>query len=61
MQALEALETHLPPWLAQGTTTSKMRQDGEERDRTNNLLGITAPEGWLKMRPEIMMVDLTTK
>ena len=37
-----------------------MRQGGEERGRTNDSLGITAPEERLKMRPDIMMVDLTT-
>ena len=52
--------THLPPWLAQETTISQMRQDGEERNRTADSLGITAPGDRLKMRPDIMMVDLTT-
>ena len=37
-----------------------MRQDGEERVRATVTLGITAPEDRLKMRPDIMMVDLTT-
>ena len=40
---------------------SEMRQEGEkERDRITDSLGITAPEDRLKMRPGIMMVDLTT-
>ena len=60
MQAMGALDTRLPPWLAQETTISEMRQDGEERDRTTDSLGITAPEDRLKMRPDIMMVDLAT-
>ena len=60
MQAMGALETRLPPWLAQETTISEMHQDGEERDRTTDSLGITAPEDRLKMRPDIMMVDLIT-
>ena len=60
LQAMGALVTRLPPWLAQETTISNMHQDGEERDRTTYLLGITAQEERLKMRPDIMMVDLTT-
>ena len=60
MQAMGALATRLPPWLAQGTTIWGMRQDEEERYRTNDALGITAPEDRLKMRPDIIMVDLTT-
>ena len=60
MQAMGALDTCLPPWLAQESTISEMRQDGEERDRTIDSLGITAPEDRLKMRPDIMMMDLTT-
>ena len=35
-------------------------KDGGERDRTTDSLGITAPEDRRKMRPDIMMVDLTT-
>ena len=54
------LDTCLPPWLAQGTTISEMHQDGENKDRTTDSLGITAPEDRLKMRPDIMMMDLTT-
>ena len=60
MQAMGALDTRLPPWLAQETTISEIRQDGEERDRTTDSLGITAPEDRRKIRPDIMMVDLTT-
>ena len=37
-----------------------MRQGGGEKDRTTHSLGIAAPEDRLKMRPDIMMVDLTT-
>ena len=59
-QAMGALNTHLPLWLTQDTTISGMRQGGKGRDRTNDSLGITAPEDRLKMRPDIMMVDLTT-
>ena len=55
-----ALNTRLPPWLAQEVTISEMRQDGEETDRTTDSLDITVPEDRLKMRPDIMMVDLTT-
>ena len=61
MQAMGALDTRVPPWLAQESTISGMRQDGEERHRTTDSLGITAPEDRLKMRPDIMMADLTTK
>ena len=47
-------------WL-KDVTISEMRQDGEEKDRITDSLGITAPEDlWLKMRPDIMMVGLTT-
>ena len=60
MQAMGALDSRLPPWLAQETTISEMRQDGEERNRTADSLGITAPDDRLKMRPDIMMVDLIT-
>lgn len=60
MQAMGALDMRLPPWLAQETTTSEMRQGGEERDRTTDSLGITAPEDQIKTRPDIMMVDLAT-
>ena len=60
MQAMGALDTRLPPWLAQETTISEMRQDREEKDRTTDSLGISAPEDRLKMRPDIMMVDLTS-
>ena len=60
MQAMGALDTCLPPWLAQETTISEMRQDGEQRDRTTDSLGITAPEDRLKMRPDIVIVDLAT-
>ena len=60
MQAMGAQDTRLPPWLAQETTISEMRQDGEEKDRTTRSFGITAPEDRLKVRPDIMMVDLTT-
>ena len=60
MQAVGALDTRLPPWLAQETTILEMRQDGEERDRTTDSLGITAPEDRRKVRPDIMTVDLTT-
>ena len=38
----------------------EMRQDGEEMNRTADSIGITAPEDRLKMRPDIMMVDLIT-
>ena len=55
-----ALDTRLPPWLAQETTISEISQDGEERDRTTDSLGITAPEDRRKMGPDIMMVDLIT-
>ena len=34
MQAMEALDTRLPPWLAQETTNREMRLGREERDRT---------------------------
>ena len=44
MQAMGALDTRLPPWLAQETTISEIRQDGKERDRTTDSLGIIAPE-----------------
>ena len=54
-----ALDTRSPPWLAQETTISEISQDGEERDRTTDSLGITALEDRRKMRPDIMMVDLT--
>ena len=57
MQAMGALDTRLPAWLAQ--ETSEMHQDGEERDRTPDSLGVTTQEDRLKMRPDIMMVDLT--
>ena len=60
MQAMTALDTRLPPWLAKETTITEIRQDGEERDRTTESLGITAPEDRHKMRPDIMLVDLTT-
>ena len=40
--------------LTQETTISEMRQDGENKDRTTDSLGITAPEDQLKMRPDIM-------
>ena len=60
MQAMRALDTRWPPWLAQETTILEMRKDGEEMNRTADTLGITAPEDRLKMRPDIMMVDLTT-
>ena len=60
MQAMGALDTRLPPWLAQETTISEICQDGEERDRTTDSLGISAPEDRRKMRPDIMTVDLTT-
>ena len=60
MQATGALDTRLPPWLAQETNFSGLLQDGGERNRTNDSLGITAPEDRLEMRPDIMMVDLTT-
>ena len=60
MQAVGALDTRLPPLLAQETTISEMRQDEEKRDRTTDSLGITAPEDRLKMRPDIMMVVFTT-
>ena len=36
----------------------KVSQGREGRDRTDDSLGITAPENRLKMRPEIIMVDL---
>ena len=38
MQAMGALSTRLPSWLAQGTTISRMLQEGEERDRINDSL-----------------------
>ena len=60
MQALGALDTRLPPWLAQETTILEMRQDGEDMNRTFESLSIIAPGDQLKMRPDIMMVDLTT-
>ena len=61
MQAMGVLDTRLPHWLAQETTISKMRQDGEERNRTADSFGITAPEDRLKTRADIMtLVDLTT-
>ena len=61
MQGMGALDTRLPPWLAQETTISKTRQSGEERDRTNDITGITAPEDRIKMGPDDVMVDLTTR
>ena len=60
MQAKGALDTPLPPWLAQETTISEIRQGGEERNRTADSPGITALEDRLKMRSDITMVDLTT-
>ena len=56
MQAVGAPDTRLPPWLAQETTILEMRQDGEERNRTADSLGITAPEDRLKTRRDLMMV-----
>ena len=44
MQAMGAPDTRMPPWLALETSILGMRQDGEERDRTNDSLGITVPE-----------------
>ena len=41
MQAMGALDTRLPPWLAQETTISEIRQDGEEKDRTADSLGLS--------------------
>ena len=60
MQAVGALDTRLPPQLAQQTTISGLLQDGEERDRINGSLDITASHDPLKTRPDIMMVGLTT-
>ena len=60
MQAMTSLDTRLPPWLAQKATISEMREDGGGRDRPTDSLGITAPEGRLQMRPDIMVVDITT-
>ena len=59
MQAMGALDTRLPAWLAQETTISEMHQGREDMDGTNDSLGMTAPEDRLEMRPDIMMVDLT--
>ena len=60
MQAMGALDTRLPPWLTQETSIWEMRQDGEERDRTTDSLDTTAPNDRLRIRPDIMMVDLNT-
>ena len=59
MQAMAALDRRLPPWLAQEATISEMREDGGGRDRPTDSLGITAPEGRLQMRPDIMVVGTT--
>ena len=61
MQAMGALDTRLPPWLAQETIISETCQDIEERDRTIDSLGIIAAKDQLKMRPGIMVVDLHHK
>ena len=58
MRVTGALDTRLPPWLAQESTISEMRQDGEETDRTTDSLSVTAPEHRLKMKPDVMMVVL---
>ena len=42
------------------TTVLGLLQDGEERVRANDSLGINAPEDLLKMKPDAMMVDLIT-
>ena len=59
MQAMAAPGTHSPPSLAQ-TTIPRLLPSGEGRHRTGDSLGITAPEHRLKMRPDNMMVGLTT-
>ena len=50
MQAMIALDTCLPStsWLAQEITISGLLQDGQERDRAHDILGITAPEDQLR-------------
>ena len=60
MQAVGAPDTRLLSWLAQETTIEGLLLDGEERDRTSDSPGITAPEDRLKRRPGTMMVGLTT-
>ena len=56
MQATGARDTRLPTWLAQKAIISRRLQDGEERDRTGDSPGITAPETLLEMRADITMV-----
>ena len=50
----------VPPWLAHEAAILEQLQYCKEPSRRIDSLGSTAPEDWLKMRPDIMMMGLTT-
>ena len=60
MLAFGGQVTCFPSWLAHEAATLELLQDCKERVGRIDSLGSTAPEDWLKMRPDIMMMGLTT-
>ena len=60
MQTMGAQNTRLPSCLAHETTIIGLLLAGEEREKKGDSHGVTAPEGRLEMRPDIMIVGHTT-
>ena len=64
MQEMGALDRRLPPWLACESTIRELHNDESDPSPATNehksslSYGIIAPEDRLKLRPDIMMVDI---